>query len=210
MKRYISLPALIVIACFLFSGCSYTQNRYHDFRDIFDVEMGVTFARPKNGGFYILPHSLGAYVEATQFLQLGAIGFNNTDTLGGTAGLDLRSSWIGKEARVRYGIGPFQKYFIKHDGYMSTYKSTSAQKEGIDLCYRDDPMQGMWQTLPYFRGRNYWEYIGAEVAICEPLATHFGLKFRFGFDPCQVIDFCIGWFFLDMYGDDLAGTKIGE
>jgi hypothetical protein len=117
MKRYISLPALIVIACFLFSGCTYTHNRYHDFRDVFDMEMGVTFARPKNGGFYI---------------------------------------------------------------------------------------------LPYFRGRNYWEYMGAEVAICEPFISHFGLNLRQGFDPCQVIDFCLGWFFLDMYGDDLAGTKIGE
>lgn len=71
-------------------------------------------------------------------------------------------------------------------------------------------MQGMWQTLPYFRGRNYWEYMGAEVAICEPFLSHFGLKLRLGFDACQVIDFCLGWFFLDMYGDDLAGTTIGE
>lgn len=203
MKRCVTVITVLMLASLLFSGCAYMTNRYNDFRDTMDLEAGATFAKPKNGPKYIIPHALGLYIEATQYLQLGALGFNNMDTVGGNAGLDLRSSWVGKETRVRYGFGPWQKYTINQQGYMDKYKTTSMEKEGIDLCYRDNIMQGMWRKTPYFRGHNYWEYMGAEIALCEPLLTHFGLKLRFGVDPCQIADFVLGWTTLDIYGDDL-------
>ena len=202
MKKGMALAALLVIVSFLASGCAYMKNRYYDFRDIIDLEAGATFSKPKNGSKYIVPHSLGVYAEATQYLQLGALGFNNMDTLGGTAGLDLRGTWTGKETRIRYGFGPWQKYTINQQGYMDKYKATSMEKDAIDLCYRDNIMQGMWRKVPFFRGRNYWEYFGIELAVCEPLLTHFGLKLRAGIDPCQIMDFFLGWTTLDIYDDD--------
>jgi len=204
MKKGIALATAFIAISFLLSSCAYMNNRYYDFRDTMDLEAGATFARPKNGPKYIIPHSLGLYLEATQYIQLGAIGFNNMDTVGGNAGLDLRSTWTGKESRVRYGFGPWQKYTINQQGgYMDKYKANSYIEESIDLCYRDNIMQGMWRTTPFFRGRNYWEYIGVEAAICEPFLTHFGLKLRAGIDPCQIMDFILGWTTLDIYGDDL-------
>jgi hypothetical protein len=204
MKKGIALATIIIALAFLASGCSYMKDRYYDFRDIADLGVGATFAKPKNGAKYIAPHALGVYVEATEYMQLGAIGFNNMDTVGGSAGLDLRSTWAGKETSTRYGFGPWQKYTISQEGYMDLYKLKSFEKEGIDLCYRDNVMQGIWRRTPHFRGRNYWEYIGGEVALCEPFLTHFGMKLRAGVDPCQVMDFILGWTTLDIYGDDLA------
>ncbi|HOE62717.1 MAG TPA: hypothetical protein PKW18_03400 [Candidatus Sumerlaeota bacterium] len=203
MKKGIVYAAVLLTLVMALSGCSYFKNRYYDFRDITDLEVGATFAKPKNGSKYLVPHALGAYVEATQFMQLGALGFNNMDTVGGTAGLDLRSSWAGKESRTRYGFGPWQKYVINQEGWLDDYKAESFEKHGIDLCYRDNVMQGIWRRTPYLRGRNYWEYIGGEFAISEPFLSHFGIKIRAGFDPCQVMDFILGWTTLDIYGDDL-------
>jgi hypothetical protein len=86
---------------------------------------------------------------------------------------------------------------------MDKYKANSYEKDGIDLCYRDDIKQNMWQCAPSFRGKNYWEYIGFEAAISEPFLLHSGLKLRVGVDPCQIMDFIIGFTTLDIYGDDL-------
>jgi len=201
MRKIALFFAFMVIVSMLFSGCAYSKNRYYDFRDIFDLEAGATFAKPKAGIYF--PQGIGLYAEATKWLQLGAIYFNNMESKGGTAGLDLRSTWVGKEARLRYGVLWWQKYLIKQEGKMDKYKANSYEKHGIDLCYRDDIKQGMWQAAPSFRGKNYWEFIGLEAAISEPFLLHAGVKLRAGIDPCQIMDFLLGFTTLDIYGDDL-------
>jgi hypothetical protein len=57
------------------------------------------------------------------------------------------------------------------------------------------------------RGWQTWEYVGAEVAVCEPFLTHLGVTLRAGFDLSEVADFVLGVFCIDFKQDD---RRLGE
>jgi hypothetical protein len=54
------------------------------------------------------------------------------------------------------------------------------------------------------RGWQYWEYVGAEVALSDPFLTHFGFMLRFGFDISELSDFVLGILCIDYKEDDLT------
>ena len=71
------IQKLVLVVCLLMSmlvtsGCHYGMNRSADFRDIFQFGIGLTTENPDSG---IIPPALGLYVQATEFLNLGAVTF---------------------------------------------------------------------------------------------------------------------------------------
>lgn len=204
------------------TGCNrYLTNRYYDFRDIVDLGVGVSTENSATG---IVPPALGAYIELTDFAHLGAIRH-----YGPIAETDLRGSGVYTEARDRIGLGPWQAIHLdqfagKNDcrNYFKTpgtkwdckMKSAAHSFNGApakDLTYKHwakDLQEGYFLR---HRGYQYWEYTGAEVAICDPAFTHWGLYLRFGFDISEVSDFFLGWFCgFDFKGDDLCPAMYDE
>ena len=57
------------------------------------------------------------------------------------------------------------------------------------------------------RGWQTWEYVGGEVAVCEPFLTHMGVTARAGVDLSEVADFALGFLFIDFKQDD---RRLGE
>ena len=97
------------------TGCRYMTNRYYDFRDTFALGVGWTAQNSFTG---IWPPSLGVYVEATDFLHLGAITHN-----GWTAEVDMRGSGVYMENRTRLGLLCWQAYHDEQDYTDAFYKN---------------------------------------------------------------------------------------
>lgn len=198
------------------AGCSnsrYLTNRYYDFRDMGAVAVGVSSQNSCTGLF---PPALGAYVEVTDFLHLGAITHS-----GYVAELDMRGSGVYYEERTRLGLLFWQAIHDDQDytnaRYRNYFKTPGNMWErwmrGCVMSWGDSPAKDLtydhWmEDMQYgfflrHRGWQYWEYIGGEFAICEPFLTHLGVTLRLGFDPSEISDFVLGWFGVDFNHDDL-------
>ena len=200
----------------------YFSNRYFDLRDVADFAVGVTHEKPSHG---IIPPALGVYVEVTDLLHLGAMSYNGT-----TAELDMRGSGVYREDRKRLGLLWWQAYYddqqydeARYKNYFKTEDTLWADWMRSPLTYSymldapaktltydhwNDDMQ--YGTFMLRRGKQYWEYTGAEVAICDPFFTHWGLMLRTGFDISELSDFLLGWFTLDYKRDDLTEQMYNE
>jgi len=202
------------------TGCRYLANRYYDFRDLGSVAVGITAENSQTG---LWPPDLGLYVEATDFLHLGAITHN-----GYTAEWDLRGSGVYMESRTRLGLLFWQAVHIDQDymdaQYKNYFKTPNNQWEkwmrNPVMCWAEAPAKDLtydhWiQDMQYgvflrHRGWQYWEYCGAEAAICEPFLTHLGVYARAGFDVSEFSDFLLGWFCIDFKHDDLTPAMFDE
>ena len=209
---------LFLVAGMMFStlGCSrYLTNRYFDARDMAHLAVGVTHENSQTG---IWPPALGIYLEATEFLHLGAITYHGT-----TAELDMRGSGVYNEDRGRLGLLWWQWLKLDQDYreacYTNYFKTPgNLWEEGMtspvmywywkdvpakDLTYQHWRNGYQYGTALMPRGYQYWEYIGAEVAICDPFITKWGLTTRAGFDLSEASDFLLGWFGIDFKRDDM-------
>jgi hypothetical protein len=219
MKFCARIAGCILLAGILLmgTGCRYLTNRYYDFRDLTAIGAGVTAENKITG---TIPPSLGAYVEVTDLLHFGAISFN-----GLVAESDLRGSFCGPESSTRFGLLWWQMIRKTQDyenGHINAFKNREfpwcQRMESISMsngnakpakCLHYDPWanymtHGSWML---HRGWQYWEYTGAEVAICDPLLTHFGFMFRFGIDISECSDFVLGWVGIDYKNDDMTADE---
>ncbi len=217
------LKHAVVLAALSLSltGCQYRYfaNRHADFHDIFQIGVGYTTENPKTG---VIPPSLGAHIQVTEFLNLGWIHFT-----GKTAELDGRGSFCGSEQRTRLGFGPYQRlyidqdyangkedYFKKYDTLWNDRMHTPEMSWGKwpakQLNYEDWSMSPREASPLMPRGYQYWENLNAELCISEPFITHFGLNFRFGFDPSEIFDFILGVTTFDFKRDDLTPEEHTE
>lgn len=211
--------AVSVGLALLICSCNYGNNRFFDFCDVFQLGAGVTSQNSKSG---MIPPSLGAHVQATEFLNLGMMHFR-----GLSAELDGRGMFAGPESRTRIGFGPMQRikldqdyekgvdnYFKDHDALWSKRLNSNKyrwnEKPAKELNY--DYWAGRMNTgFPIMhRGWQYWEGMSAEVGICEPFVTHLGFMLRLGVNPCEVSDFLLGFFGIDFNGDDLTPEEFAE
>lgn len=219
-KFTLGLPALMLITVSL-TGCGtsrYMTNRAADFQDIFQIAGGVTAENPYTG---MIPPSLGIHVQASEFLNLGAIHFS-----GLLSEQDGRGHFAGFESRTRFGLGPWQQIKIDQDyagGRENYFKKMgtlwSDRMHSPDLRFMNRPAKNLhYQTLlspeegcPILhRGWQYWENISLELAISEPFITHFGFHTRLGLDISEVSDALLGWFGLDFKHDDLTLAEYEE
>lgn len=212
------LPLLLVVSLGL-SGCHYVQNRTDDLCDIFQAGVGLTSENPGSG---MAPPSLGAYVQVTEFINLGALYFN-----GISAEMDGRGFFAGPEERLRVGFLPWQRvkfdqdyykgsenYFKKEDAlWTKRMNSTTMRwwnKPAKELEYTFYAME-VTDGIPVMaRGWQYWENVSVEVCVSEPFVTHLGLDLRLGFDLSEVSDFVLGIFFVDFKNDDMKDDEYEE
>lgn len=197
----------------------YASSRLADFMDIFQIGGGVTAENPVTG---VIPPSLGLYVQATEFLNLGAMHFHGVG-----AEIDGRGMFAGPESRVRYGFGPWQRiqirqfydigsenYFKKVDGAwtrrMNSKRMRWWHKPAKELEY-EYWAYSRHEGMPIMhRGWQYWENFNIEACIAEPFLTHMGFNVRLGFDPSEIFDFLLGWTTLDFKRDDLTAEEYVE
>lgn len=214
IKAAMAISSLAAVMMFS-SGCTYLTSRYYDFRDTMSIGAGITAENQYSGMF---PPALGLYLEATEFLQLGAIHFS-----GYSAEMELRGAGAGFESRTRLGIGPFQGSSIAQQYEVINFfkrPSTNWQLRMNRMRFADRPAKDLvhddvagdlnFQWFPFKRGWQYWGYIGGEAAICDPLLTHLGLTLRLGVDISEVSDFILGWFTIDFKMDDLTDQDMAE
>jgi peptidoglycan-associated lipoprotein len=211
--------SVALMLCFTLTGCRYGMNRSADFRDIFQFGIGVTAENPVTGP---VPPSLGLHLQASEFLNLGAVHFT-----GLTAEWDGRGLFAGPESRTRIGIGPWQRLQIYQD-----YKSGSEnyfKKEDALWTRRMNSKEMRWWHKPakeleynfwanpmhkgvpiMHRGYQHWENFNIELSLSEPFVTHQGLNLKLGFDLSEVFDFLLGFFTLDFKRDDLTQDEYDE
>ncbi|MFW6303535.1 MAG: hypothetical protein ACOC2L_02845 [Candidatus Sumerlaeota bacterium] len=209
---------ILCLSVAILSGCSgrYGKNRCADFSDIFQVGAGITAENPYTGAW---PPALGLHIQATEFINLGAVHFT-----GYAAELDGRGAFAGPESRTRFGLGPIQVLRINQDydhGYENYFK-----KEYADWMRRMNTERMRWRETPakqleysywadrlyigapiMHRGWQYWENFNIEAAICEPFITHFGITLRLGFDPSEISDWLLGFATIDFKNDDLTTNE---
>lgn len=177
---------LLSAACFLLSGCAYFENRARDLLDVVHVDVA--------GGAGLGLHARASVVHT-------GFGYGQMYRMG-----LLPRPW-GKHATV--GIRPeFHSDFLIHQraGVMS----------GTPNAFYDDPLAFTWLSrkdetedlhhcwflhlpdhapaLP--RGRA-WELLDVSVTANAGLVGA-----RLGASPGQWFDFLLGWFGLDIAGDD--------
>lgn len=215
-------PSLL-LSLLVLSGCTYAQNRLDDFNDIFTFGAGGTTATEGP-----LPHSIGIYLEFTEFAHAGALYFRGcmieTDRRGASKTLVERD--------LRYGLGPFH-YWCVDETYepANRYKTgdmTSWERRMYENTYQ--PILVGWEGDPwherpvpakrlrfpdaplihYPRGWQDWGYVGFDIALSEPLLLHAGFRIKFGIDLSQIVDFFIGFTGCDIYGDDAAPWELAE
>jgi hypothetical protein len=194
-------------------------NRAYDLCDVFQVGVGVTAENPKTG---MLPPALGVHVQATDFVNLGALHFS-----GLIADWDGRGLFAGHEDRTRLGFLPFQTLKLDQDysaGWENYFKKVDSswtdRMNSTAMRFADSPAKELeyvfWadqlhQGAPlFYRGWQYWENVGAEVGVCEPFVTHLGVYVRLGFDLSEVMDFGLGILYIDFKRDDMTREEFRE
>jgi hypothetical protein len=196
------------------------QNRLFDFCDIFNFGVGATHENPTTGP---LTPSFGAYIQVTDFVQLGYLKF------GGVA-----AEWEGRgfgaytEIRDIWGY-TFDKSWSVQQGEnaVNFYKDAEASKNWCLRMnnperYKDESghivvhsVSGKrlspWKQHP--RGWHNYAYTGVELALplgipYTPLDTHLGFTVRTGIDTSQIADFILGFVGLDFWHDDLRELDV--
>ena len=216
---------------------NWCHNRFADFMDIFSIGAGMTFENKLGGpippsiGAYAeatcllslgaITHNggtiewdgrgAGIYTESRTLYGLGPYRgwkINQGDQIvnyykdairsqvwAQRMQTDLRSSALGRVNRwiANTEIGNWCNV---------TEVGGCAAKQPI---HRDTSFHTAFLGTP--RGWQTWEYIGGEVAICEPFLTHMGVTVRVGIDPSEIFDFLLGFVGIDFRQDD---RKLGE
>ena len=213
LGRSVIVLALFAAVVTTSSGCGYFKNVRDDFMDIGGLAVGVTTPVLEEGNDAVvlgfLPPCLGIYVQATDFLHLGALYKVSADVT-----WDRRGAGIIVDERAKYGVGPYHWVTIREipiaaNGYKTEDSGLGPWRDA--MAARKDPVFGApakivkystkaWQ--PYlWQGWQDWETFSLEVAIPEPFFTHCGFYARVAADPSQVLDAVLSLFFLDLYGD---------
>ena len=215
------MVALIGCALAGSSGCGYLKNVRDDAMDCFMLGVGVVPpvapGEEENKAIGFLPPSIGAYVQVTDFLHLGALFKASADLE-----WDRRGAGVLVDQRTKIGLGPLHHVQIKQTPIcVNAYKDEGNQMDGWREHMRTlrDPVFNapakeliFHSTTPrpfLANGWQDWEMISVEIAIPEPFILHSGFNVRAGIDPSQMFDFVLGLVGVDLY-DDNAYRFSGE
>jgi len=208
------LVAVVAVGTLGAYGCGYLKNLRDDTMDCFILGAGYTPAvvptKPESKALGFLPPSIGVYVEATQFMHLGAIY-----KVSGDVEWDRRALGVVADRRGKVGLGPLHYVMIDQEVLLgNAYKSEDNQLDGWRehmRRLRDPIFQASAKELAYshnfglpylYRGWQDWETFSLEIAIPEPFILHSGFNARVGFDPSQVFDLVLGVVGIDFYSDN--------
>lgn len=209
---------LFICACFLLNSCQYVTNRVADLGDVAYAGVGVTAENTRSG---IWPGALGVHLQATDFVNLGAVCFE-----GFSAEIDGRGLFAGPEKRFRAGLLHYQRMQVNQDydvGYENYFKTTESL-----WVQRMKAFQMRWSNMPaknldyymveeeiygkpaFHRGWQYWGTWSLELAMSEPFLTHWGVDLRLGLDISEISDFLLGLVLIDFKRDDLNREEFEE
>jgi hypothetical protein len=203
------------------------QNRLWDFMDIFSFGAGVTQTNPVTGPF---PPSLGLYVQATDFVHLGALGFG-----GMVAEMEGRGLGVYDEVRMRWGIGPWNWWHVDQGRVVSRVNLFKDAELSAEWQRRMHADQALWvndapaknlihkvgtdddfgteendvgRRRLFSRGWHAWEDVRVEMALCDPFLQHLGFTLRVGVDPSEFFYCLLGFVGLDPDQDDLRLSDV--
>lgn len=212
------------------ASCGYVRNVRDDFLDIGNAAVGIvppilpgdaeSAGGDKAVGFF--PPAYGVYVEATDFVHLGALHKHTLDLE-----WDRRGLGAVNDDRTKLGFGPWHKVELDVDAtWTNDYLSTGNELDGwrAHMAAMRDPIfdraakqmtyekakfarpqsrsGGADEQRGLHRGWQDWESFSLEVAVPEPFLLHTGIYLRAGFDPSQIFDFALSLIGLDLYGDN--------
>jgi len=229
-KRAIRTAGVLACGCVLLSttGCGYFKNVRDDVMDLGTFAVGavppVVREDDNYEGVGPIPPAMGIYLQATDFCHLGALYKMTKDIE-----WDRRGAGVVKDARGKFGIGPFHHVRIEQEPIApNRYKDPNSEMVGwhehmarlgepwfgigakdmifepqgyMPLPWDAGPLgiDGSLPWMPY--GWQDWETISAEIAFPEPFLLHSGFYIRAGFDPSQLLDLLFSVVGLDLYQD---------
>ena len=134
--------------------------------------------------------AIGVEAQCTRYLSIGGEvgataqmvkGYNRQYGFCRSNGWDVNFLMIGAESReVDEPVGSVKKYFYYTTGVPSMTKTPYGFHNGA---------------------RDFWS-VGAKLAAL--------VEFNFELHPVEIADFALGWFFIDIKGDDFTADDIDE
>ena len=206
--------ATIAFLVILGSGCAdfsvYMKDRGNDLADCFTVRVG------RGCG-------LGARFQVTNYFG-AAVGFSQERKIGyfGREPVEVRGFWAGIPAPQIVSVVPFlaapfsafsreERYFTPLEwlktwftmvlttewaSYERGLITESERFLGVNLAEFTEP--GWLDPPPPFIGEKLFIEVGAAL---------FAVGFDIGFNPAEFADFLLGWFSLDLAGDDAGASS---
>jgi hypothetical protein len=190
-KPITSLPILVSLVM-TGTGCSYLSDRGRDAADMFTLTGGFGLGAtarvgPVRAGLYAGEDLVG--LKGGELIWGGDTTTSGTFVIGPIPGLmgieefRTRSDEAAVESRSKwYQANPSPNY-----PFIMTPSGQNSQP---------------YHTTPDYRGKYpYYYWTQMEVAV------GLGVSVRAGFNPGELVDFVLGWFGTDIYGDDLSRIK---
>lgn len=229
LRRLGAVLALSALSVSLM-GCNYARKRADDFRDIWVFSVGGTHTLDASA---VIPPSLGLHADALWFglgaITHNGMSAELLDGRGTFIGPESRTRisllfyqwwrvWQAYHDHFIQGLpepalwnqfkDPTPPDYataewlqrVSTRGYTRWFFPAGRFDPRKRLLYQDEEMQGDW--VPLHRGWNHLWTVQAEAAAGIPL-THISFYMRVGFDVSEVMDFVLGIFTYDMYGDDV-------
>lgn len=176
----IALPVALSLWCACATAGAYFKDRGNDFLDVFTVGVEVpVFGAQATVG----PLDAGLYSPLT----FGNSGLSNL--------FPLKDEGVG--AGLRGGKAGYYS-FEGHTLILGVQRELDVEKSGVDVSSRARSQMKSWQIRPFdvkSLPPYAWTRIEAAGGCC--------LGARLGFNPGEFVDFALGIFTVDIYGDDV-------
>ena len=185
MKRPLLILPLLALAAVLASGCAspYWQNRRADAADVFTATIGVGLGATARIG--PLHAGLGGNFDLYG-IEAGKVG-----ELGNTGALVLDSGghFAGDASLIAWGTSRID---LLGEGHARGKQVYSDRGSFGRIPFWNPP-------TPESQNPARWTQIEVAVGLLGGL--------RLGFNPGELLDFVLGFFGIDIYGDDLASAE---
>lgn len=183
------LPGLVVCLAPFLAGCSYLERRAGDLSDVVRFELGWP--------------AVGAYVHATPLLGTGLDLWTAYPVYGATAG-NYQSRVPGQGELGAYSLvlwhargydtRPEDRDPANPDDFPAPDAGAITQIHRLHWPFEEAPSPEVLEPI-------HWLDLEADVAL--------GVGLRLRLSPGQLADFVLGWFGLDIAGDDAVPGRRG-
>jgi hypothetical protein len=172
---------VLILAPAMASGCSsrgYFADRSNDAKDIFTVTVGVGGGAKARVG----------PVHTGVIMSFGSAGLRN-----GHFGQSIGEDNFDVELLVVPVEEESGKWYFSQEGV------NFGDERGKDYSRATSRVPFVTTGIDSGVTPHYWSQI--------EVAGGLGLTVRLGFNPGELLDFLLGWFGIDIYGDDIGATK---
>jgi len=182
---------LMAIVCVCATSCGtygYFPDRCRDAADILTLTLGFGVGAEAKAGFY----------KSGVILRGDLIGLSNGEYF--LAGQTFSSKDTGRDDSNGGSL-----HFLLFGFSKQNTKFARIRKKGIDTWW----FFGFPTGAGFDTGPGSGRFPNSSITQFEASAG-LGPLIRLGFNPLEVVDFLLGWFGLDLYGDDLGFPEDNE